>query len=213
MKPEENKEVLLATLKTESHNYGLALSANELNKLATYYETLQIWNSRLHLVAPCSAKEFATRHLLESIFLTNYLPNKASVVDIGSGGGLPLIPCLVKRPDLRATLVESSKKKSVFLKEALKATGVTAAKVVPERFETLSNLQRDFVTCRALDKFDDRLEELYNWAGKAATLLLYGGPTIGRKLQKLKIDFTCQLLPNSNQRFLFIVKRNSAAKN
>ena len=205
MNTENSKEVLLSTLKNDSQSYGVRLSAHELEKLTAYYEILQAWNSRLHLVAPCSAKEFATRHLLESIFLTTYLPNSALVIDVGSGGGLPMIPCLIKRPDLGATLIESSKKKSVFLKEALKVTGIgTSVTVIAERFETLPSLRADFVTCRALDKFEDRLEELYKWAGHATTLLLYGGPSIGEELERLELEFTQNLLPNSERRFLFI---------
>ena len=46
--------------------------------------------------------------------------------DIGSGGGLPIIPCLIARPDLEATLIESSQKKVVFLREALNRLGLRA---------------------------------------------------------------------------------------
>ncbi|HZE71263.1 MAG TPA: 16S rRNA (guanine(527)-N(7))-methyltransferase RsmG [Pyrinomonadaceae bacterium] len=207
MKGENSTDILLATLKNESPNYGFTLSTDELKRLASFYELLEAWNTRLHLVAPCSAKEFATRHLLESMFLTNYLPNNATVVDVGSGAGLPIIPCLIVRSDLRATLIESSKKKAVFLREALKQVGVSeSATVIAERFETLSELKADIVTSRALDKFEVRLAELVNWSPKTASLLLYGGPSMRKKLQQLKLGFAEELLANSVRRFLFTVK-------
>ena len=52
--------------------------------------------------------------MLESLMLLKHLPSDAKIADIGSGAGLPIIPCLIARPDLHATLIESSQKKSVF---------------------------------------------------------------------------------------------------
>ena|SRR5437660_6718900 len=105
-------------LERNASSFGVELSGAGIAQLASYYELLLRWNPRLHLVAPCSAIEFAMRHVLESLLLATHLPNNARVVDVGSGAGLPVIPCLVARSDLRATLIESSPKKTVFLREA-----------------------------------------------------------------------------------------------
>src|SRR5437870_12860698 len=83
--------------------FGIQLSADEVRRLSDYYELLQKWNDRLHLVAPCSPEEFATRHVLESLLLLAHLPEHASLVDVGPGSGLPIIPCLIMPADLRAT--------------------------------------------------------------------------------------------------------------
>src|SRR5947207_5674331 len=116
--------------------YGVRLSAQAIQQLQDYYELLMFWNARLHLVAPCSPAEFATRHVLESLLAVEYLSENARVVDVGSGAGLPIIPCLIARADIRATLIESSKKKAVFLREAVRRLGVNErAKVIGERFE------------------------------------------------------------------------------
>ena len=99
-------------------SFDLDLPAETVSRLGEYYSLLTRWNDRLHLVAPCTPEEFAVRHILESLMLLKHLPTNARVADIGSGGGLPIIPCLIARPDLHATLIESSQKKSVFLREA-----------------------------------------------------------------------------------------------
>ncbi len=95
--------------------FGIQLRAAEVTRLSKYYELLLKWNDRLHLVAPCSPEEFATRHVLESLLLLPHLPENASLLDVGSGAGLPIIPCLIIRTDLSATLIESSPRKAVFL--------------------------------------------------------------------------------------------------
>src|SRR5215212_11230859 len=85
-------------------------------RLCDYFEAVTRWNARLHLVAPCAPAEFATRHVLESLLALPHISKGASFVDVGSGAGLPAIPCLVVREDLSATLVESSEKKAVYLR-------------------------------------------------------------------------------------------------
>src|SRR5690349_16438672 len=100
------------SLVTNIGNFGLELSGETVTQLGAFYSLLTRWNGRLHLVAPCSPEEFAVRHVLESLLLSKYLPQNAKVADVGSGGGLPTIPCLIARPNLDATLIESSQKKA-----------------------------------------------------------------------------------------------------
>src|ERR1043165_3628315 len=99
-------------------SFNLDLPSETITRLGEYYSLLTRWNDRLHLVAPCEPEEFAVRHVLESLLLLTHLPQNATVADVGSGGGLPIIPCLIARPDLEATLIESSQKKVIFLREA-----------------------------------------------------------------------------------------------
>src|SRR4030095_10440652 len=112
------------TLSARMNDYDVNLPAQTMHELSEYYSLLTRWNERLHLVAPCNEAEFAMRHVLESLLLLRFLPVNAAIVDVGSGAGLPIIPCLIVRSDLSATLVESSQKKSVFLREALNRAGI-----------------------------------------------------------------------------------------
>jgi len=83
-------------------SFNLDLPAETVSRLGEYYSLLTRWNDRLHLVAPCEPAEFAVRHVLESLLLLSHLPQHATIADIGSGGGLPIIPCLIAREDLEA---------------------------------------------------------------------------------------------------------------
>ena len=182
-------------------SFDLDLPAETVSRLGEYYSLLTRWNDRLHLVAPCSPEEFAVRHVLESLMLLKHLPQDAHVADIGSGGGLPIIPCLIARPDLSATLIESSQKKCVFLREASKSSQAT---IITRPFEQVDPPPVDFVTCRALDQFMQKLHALIDWAPKHSTLLLFGGETLREELRKAHVNFEAFLIPQSEKRFLFL---------
>jgi 16S rRNA (guanine527-N7)-methyltransferase len=195
-------------LEKEAPIYGVTLTADAVDGLAKYYEVLSAWNARVHLVAPCSPEEFATRHVLESLLLLKHLPADASVVEVGAGGGLPIIPCLIVRRDLTATLIEASQKKAVFLREALKRTETSKrATVIAERFEDVAAPSADFVTCRALERFEEMLAHLLEWAPTSATLLLFGGMRLERKIEALGFVAEAELAPQSKARFLFVVRK------
>ena len=184
-------------------SFDLDLSPETVTQLGEYYSLLIRWNERLHLVAPCSPEEFAVRHVLESLLLLRYLPSKATVADIGSGGGLPIIPCLIARPDLEATLIESSQKKVVFLREALNHLNLHET-IVARPFEDIPAPEVSFVTCRALDQFMRKLPALINWAPRGSTLLLFGGETLGEQLRRANVSFEQFLIPQSEKRYLFL---------
>jgi 16S rRNA (guanine527-N7)-methyltransferase len=187
--------------------FDLDLPAATVKRLGEYYSLLTRWNDRLHLVAPCSPEEFATRHVLESLLLLKHLPDGAKIADIGSGAGLPIIPCLIARPDLQATLIESSQKKSVFLREALNQLGRPSV-IIPKPFEDVPPPADSFVTCRALDQFMNKVSTLISWAPERSTLLLYGGESLREQLQKMTAKFEEFLIPLSEQRFLFVLSVN-----
>jgi len=149
--------------------------------------------------------------VLESLLALPFLPEGARVADLGSGAGLPIIPCLIVRPSLRATLVEASAKKSVFLREALRLLSLNdAARVVNSRFETTEPLELDFITCRALDRFTKIFPKLLRWSPPASTLLLFGGPALREEIEKRSLNYTTVTMPESERRFLFVVKERSA---
>lgn len=199
------KEKFVRALEQRQDDFGLELSAETLNSLGAFYELVQIWNPKLHLVAQCSPQEFAARHVLEALVLLDYLPENAGLADVGTGAGLPGIPCLIARSDLRASLIESNQKKCVYLREAAAKLDLKQQILVFNlRFEEMPLPEKGFVACRALDKFTAKLPQIVAWARGAEKLLLFGGAAVRGELEKLNLDFTEKLIPTSEQRFLFI---------
>jgi 16S rRNA (guanine527-N7)-methyltransferase len=198
------------TLETHAARYGVELDASARARLSDYYEQLLKWNALLHLVAPCSPTEFATRHVLESLMACAYMPEGARVCDVGTGGGLPIIPCLVARPDISATLVEASTKKAVFLRETLDRLELQGrARVAAERFERMHTPEADALTCRALERFTRMYKRLVRWSPRDARLLLFSGNALGELVERDENVrmFAAVKMPDSEQRYLFVVGR------
>jgi 16S rRNA (guanine527-N7)-methyltransferase len=193
-------------LEAHDRQFGVRLEEAMRARLADYFELVERWSARLHLVAPCAPREFAVRHVLESLVALEHLPRGASVIDVGSGAGLPVIPCLVARADLRATLFEASTKKSIFLREAVNALELRdAARVVNSRFEDADAPDADALTCRALERFTEMLPRLVEWSPPRARLLLFGGESIRNGVERMGRACESILIPESERRFLFVI--------
>ncbi|MCA1575095.1 MAG: 16S rRNA (guanine(527)-N(7))-methyltransferase RsmG [Acidobacteria bacterium] len=196
-------------LVSEAGVYQATINVDAIERLSEYYVLLTKWNPRLHLVAPCSPREFAIRHVLESLMLLPHLPQAARVADIGSGAGLPIIPCLIARPDITVTLIESSKKKAVFLRETVNRAQLSkSVTVIAERFEEIPAPEADFVSCRALDRFEAKLPSLLKWSPLESILLFYGGEGLRDRLMNLDLSFTKIQIPNSKSRYVFVIGRS-----
>ncbi len=132
------RQNFINVLEANQKSFDLLLSAEKLGELADYYELVQKHNEILHLVAPCLPEEFAVRHILESLTLLEFLPKNKSFADIGTGAGLPSVPCLIARKDLRGFLIESKLKKASFLQEVLVACNLKDhAEILNRQFEEL----------------------------------------------------------------------------
>ena len=129
------------------------------------------------LMGPREVPRLWDRHILNCAVLGEAIDEGQSVIDIGSGAGLPGIPLAIARPDLRITLVEPLLRRSDFLLRTVSALGLTVD-VVRGRAEekaVRSDVARaDVVTSRAVAP----LERLTRWS---APLIKDGGRLIALK--------------------------------
>lgn len=205
-KPSDMRKEFTESLYKHQAAFGISLAPSQAELLADYYDLVNEHNSVLHLVGPASPEEFAVRHILESLALLEFLPPGSKIADVGSGAGLPAIPCLLVRDHLEGVLIESKLKKAAFLEEAIEKFSLGArAEVLGRQFEELERPAVSLVTCRALDKFSKKLPKLLRWS-KNADMVLFGGPNLESELTKLKVGFTRRLIPHSEQRFIFIIR-------
>lgn len=120
---------------------GLELDGWLVDRLLAYFELLRRWNRRLNLtgltVEDCS-DDSIDRLLIEPVLARHLVRTVETVIDVGSGGGSPIIPfALGLQPSPTLTLVESRSKKSMFLREAIREAGLDG-RVVTGRFEEVA---------------------------------------------------------------------------
>lgn len=90
----------------------LQLSTPQQESLDCYEEQLLRFNQRLNLISPETEGDFRTRHLLHSLTLTaRDFPAGSTIVDWGTGGGLPAIPLAICFPEVTVVGVDSVGKK------------------------------------------------------------------------------------------------------
>ena len=113
------------------------------------------------LIGPREAPRLWDRHLVNCALLSPALPEGATVVDIGSGAGLPGLVIAIARPDLSITLVEPLLRRTTFLEEVVAELGLSNVTVVRGRADLLhGKATYDVVTSRAVAP----LERLLGWS-------------------------------------------------
>jgi len=197
----------IEALRANEPSFGLDLEEAVIGRLTDHFELVMEHNPLLHLVGPASAREFAVRHVLESLTMLEFLPEGARFADVGTGAGFPAIPCLIARDDLIGLLIESKEKKAEFLKVAVDRLGIGDRTVVINRqYSETPHPDVSYVSCRALDRFTQHIPKLLKWTGNG-TLLFFGGPALREEMQRLGLSVEEKLMPLSEQRYLFVARR------
>jgi 16S rRNA (guanine527-N7)-methyltransferase len=128
-----------------------SLDDETAHKFTDYLSLFVRWNKKLNLSSVRDEGGILSRHFIESIAVAQSLPSEiATLLDFGSGAGLPGIPIALCRPRVAVTLAESQMKKAAFLQEAVRVLRISA-KVHADRAETL-NESFDCITLRAVEK-------------------------------------------------------------
>ncbi|MGH8528318.1 MAG: 16S rRNA (guanine(527)-N(7))-methyltransferase RsmG [Nevskiales bacterium] len=150
---------------------GLKLTAAQRGLLLQYLQEMQRWNRTHNLTAVRALDEMVVKHLLDSLSVLPHLQG-SSVLDIGSGGGLPGIPLAIANPRLEMTLLESNGKKCAFLRHAVRALKLPNVKVVQTRLEEFESKEGfDNVIARAFAPIPEFSAQAARLVGSTGCLL------------------------------------------
>ena len=167
---------------------GVPVSPSLGSRLEIYYRLLTTWNTKINLTGldlTDPSPETLDRLLIEPLVAARHVPAGARrMLDIGSGGGSPAIPFALAAPNLGLLMVESKTRKSVFLREAIRALPLTDADVVTTRFEELLarpdlHERHDLLTIRAVRVEARVLMSLQAFVKPGGHLFLFRGATGG----------------------------------
>lgn len=172
-----------AVLAAEFAAIGVDAAPAHLDTLLAYLDLLTRWRSRARLTTITDPRQAARLHIADSLLcLQANLPSRVSLLDVGSGAGLPGIPLAVARPDLRPTLLEVESRKAAFLEVAVHELGVqaTVVRAIAEEAAHDPGMREQFdvVVARAVAPLAVLSELTLPFASLGGKCVLLKGPAV-----------------------------------
>ena len=172
-------EEILAARAAEA---GIPLTAEQIGQFSVYHEMLLDWNTRMNLTALTAPEDVAVKHIIDS--LTAYdaalFDGARTLIDVGTGAGLPGIPLAVYAPHLTVTLLDSLNKRVRFLTEVTAAMGLQNVRCIHARAEEAARTAEhraayDIAMSRAVARLPVLLEYTLPFVRVGGTLLALKG--------------------------------------
>jgi len=180
----------------------LHVSRETFCALKSYQSLLVEWQNKFNLVSSSSLADAWNRHFLDSVQLYEYIPEASqNLIDFGSGAGFPGLVLAVmsknRTPYLNVTLVESIKKKTLFL-NAVKESLQINVRIENQRIENLPQKKYDVITSRALSSLTKLLEYAKPFCKKNTLCIFPKGRSYESELfdAQKKYSFTCEIKDN-----------------
>ena len=141
-------------------------------RIVTYHDLLVKWQKAINLVSPKTIPESWHRHFLDSMQISQFIPQKGVLADIGSGAGFPGLVLAMMKPELDVHMIESDERKGQFMRTVSRETELKNVTVHTRRVEDMGEvITPDIVTARALKSLPELLEFVSPWALKNSKLL------------------------------------------
>jgi 16S rRNA (guanine527-N7)-methyltransferase len=156
-------------------------------QLSRYIDLLLDANTRMNLTRIANREDAEIKHIADALTLLPFIPAETtSLVDVGSGGGIPGIPLSIVLPNLKVILIESIRKKADFLRQTVQAMNLANVEIVNARVEDVAHSARresfDVVTARALAPMNVLLEWCLPLVKRSGKLLAMKGEKVVEEL-------------------------------
>ena len=177
----------------------------------TYLVELKKWNRVHNLTSIKKDEDIIIKHFLDSLLYLKFIPQGSlKIADIGTGAGFPGIPIKIIRPEIDMYLIESSVKKSIFLRHFTGLLKIEHVKVIEERVENIKSVCVDVAMTRDLFTIEEFVARTSHLIRKGGFLIHSKGPKVKEELQKLR-DINYEIIPcalplTDIQRYIVIVK-------
>jgi 16S rRNA (guanine527-N7)-methyltransferase len=167
---------------------GLAISESDIESLELFAVELIKWNRRINLTAIRAEEEIAVKHFLDSRMLAEQLESAESLLDIGSGAGMPSIPVKIFKPELKVVSVDAVGKKILFQKHVARLLKLEGFEAIHNRAENLCSSYAgrfDVITSRAFSSLERFVEIAHPLMSEGGRMIAMKGPAASAEVKSI----------------------------
>ena len=182
----------LEEFKLEFDKYkDIQLSVEQHEKFHKYMNLLIEWNEKINLTAIVEPKEVILKHFVDSLTISKFLKDGDKVIDVGTGAGFPGIPNKIYNEKINVTLLDSLKKRTIFLDDVINNLQLKNIKSVHGRVEEIAQNKEyrekyDVVTSRAVAQLNILLEYMLPLVKVGGICICMKGSEIEEELNNAK---------------------------
>lgn len=194
-------------------NY-INVSRETFEKLEKYVELVKKWQKSVNLISNTTINQIWERHICDSVQLIGFMDiDSNNFFDIGSGAGFPgLVLSIIlseKNPTAVVELVESDRKKCLFLNEVKRQLGLNV-KISNQRIEKLDDNKYDVITSRALASLDKLFDYVYRFCNERTKLIFPKGENFESEILEAKekwcFDYKVEISKTNEKAVVLIVE-------
>ncbi len=139
------------------------ISFNQIKCLAEYRRLITDWNQKINLISRKDIENFVHRHIVPCLCINRVVKfcNSDSIIDVGTGGGLPGIPLAITNTSANFCLVDSVKKKICAVQDMVASLGLKNVDVKGVRVEEIKQKYK-YIVARAVTNFPNFLTYIKN---------------------------------------------------
>ena len=170
---------------------GIKLSKEQAEMFFNYMNLLLEWNEKINLTAITEEKEVIVKHFIDSLTISKYIPEGASLIDVGTGAGFPGIPLKIIRDDLKIALLDSLQKRINFLDVVIKELNLENIETIHARVEEFGKNSKyresfEVATSRAVANLSTLTEYLLPLVKVGGIAVCMKGSSIEEELETSK---------------------------
>ncbi len=177
------------TLISATAELGLEMPEELLGSLVLFAEELKKWNRKINLTAIRTDREIAVKHIVDSLYLAREIRGVKTLLDVGSGAGIPAIPLKIVRPEIHVVSVDAVGKKIQFQRHVARLLGLRDFEALQTRIENLNNIRQGFfdvITSRAFSSLGDFVRLACPLLADGGSLIAMKGPAAAGELEEAR---------------------------
>lgn len=162
-----------------------SVSHEHQSVMIEFIKLLAKWNRAFNLTSITEWREMVVKHLLDSLAVNPWVTGE-TVLDVGTGAGIPGVPLAIANPDKQFTLLDSNGKKTRFITQAVTELGIKNIEVVQSRIENFNpDQQFNQIICRAYSSLEKFVDQTKNLLHADVELLAMKGQLPAAEIQRL----------------------------